>query len=810
MSALVRSLLDTVRPVDVRADAVQRSLKAMDAVTGFSARSRLSREQLHRTGLFLAGIAALGFSVAVSAAEPWWRTVTPVASVGVGVKDIETVQPGAARGVGTLGWYGFWFLDQQDDAGFLKAGRAKLDAAGVRQIVYYDVGEVGDFAGFFAPDGRMVRNGWSLPWWKGEPALTARWVGLDAFLRDVPWAPFPSAKTYGLPAFTTPDGKPADDLYATVVRRGLDGAWSFDLESNAGITDDAAQRSGLAGLAGRQAGAADVQGKTGWPIVRLVDLDFANPQMAAYCAREIERIIPALRPAGIHADNLGENNLGYANRGAFGLWSVHTFRDHLRQRFTAGELQAMGVTNPATFDITTYIREKPLESRGHAWHALNPKWADDPVWAAYRVHKVETALAYHRSFFDAAKAAARKADLDCAVFGNTIPMPLGGALMKGACDIAHFEWSTVHGWWNMRPMGLPPTGRVDFVTRLGAAVSDAGYCWPSIYVRKDLSGVGHENLHRVLAFDCLANRGLLDFGHWYRDGYSPGTPESAGAINRFIRDHEKVLSGRRYVADIAVVHSAWSEIASCTVFNPLPDRFIDEYTGWCRFLGDTHRQWDVVLQQDLTATNLARFPVVVLPSVLTLTDGEIAELSRYVERGGRLVATGLTGTRHGPERNLASRDTPFAIPGATIVTNRPGVDYWRRNSDAAAAKAMADLLAAAPVAPRLETDAPATVGVNLNRGDDAEGAFLTLDLNNVDLDAATDAIRPAPAVATTFRLPDDWPAGAVRVTCLRPGSPDAPLPAEAVTLDEAARKLRLRAPSFDTMLILCVRPAGGT
>ena len=809
MSALVRSLLNTVRPGDVRADAVHRSLKAMDAVKGFSAGNRLSREQLHRTGPWLAGIAAVGLSMGVSAAEPWWRTVTPVASVGVGVKEIGTIQPGAARGVGTLGWYGFWFLDQQDDAGFLKAGRAKLDAAGVKQIVYYDVGEVGDFAGFFAPDGRMVRNGWSLPWWKGEPALTARWVGLDAFLRDVPWAPYASAKAYGLPAFSAPDGNPADDLYATLARRGLDGHWHFDLSSNEGIADDVAQRSGLAGLAERQSGAADVQGKTGWPIVRLVDLDFANPQMAAYCAREIERIIPALRPAGIHADNLGENNLGYADRGAFGLWSVATFRDHLRRRFTAGELQTMGVTNAATFDIAAYIREKPFESRGHAWHPQNRKWADDPLWAAYRVHKVETALAYHRSFFAAAKAAARKAELDCAVFGNTIPMLLGGALMKGACDIAHFEWSTVHGWWNMRPMGLPPTGRVDFVTRLGAAVSDAGYCWPSIYVRKELSGAGHENLHRVLAFDCLANRGLLDFGHWYRDGYSPGTPESAGAINRFIRDHAKVLSGRRYVADIAVVHSAWSEIASCTVFNPLPDLFIDEYTGWCRFLGDTHRQWDVVLQQDLTAASLARFPVVVLPSVLTLTDGEIAELRRYVEGGGRLVATGLTGTRHGPDRNLAARPAPLAIPGATIVTNRPGFRYWRENGNATAAMTMTGLLAAAGAPARIETDAPATVGVNLNRGGDAASPFLTLDLNNVDLAVASDAIRPAPAVTTTIRLPDDWPAGAVRVTCLRPGAPGTPLPAEDVTLEEAARTLRLRVPSFDTMLILCVRPAKG-
>ena len=41
------------------------------------------------------------------------------------------------------------------------------------------------------------------------------------------------------------------------------------------------------------------------------------------------------------------------------------------------------------------------------------------------------------------------------------------------------------------------------------------------------------------------------------------------------------------MADVAVVHSAWSEIASCTVFNPVMDKFVDEYCGWCQFLGDT-------------------------------------------------------------------------------------------------------------------------------------------------------------------------------------------------------------------------------
>ncbi|NLX98758.1 MAG: hypothetical protein GXY83_21580 [Rhodopirellula sp.] len=743
------------------------------------------------------------------APKPWWHHYTPVATVRLGAPSLDAIQAGAARGIGTLGWYGFWFLDAQEQAGHLNHGTEKLRQAAVKRIVYYDVGEVGDYAAFFTADGRMTHNGWSLPWWKGGKPLTARWFGLEAFMDNVPWAPLPSAKAYGLPPFTTPDGNPAADFYSVLTRRGLDGEWSYDYSSNPGITDDVAGRSGLAKLSERQTNRPDVQGKSGWQTVRLVHLDYANPQMRDYLCREIERIIPRLCPDGIHADNLGDTNLGHANTSAFGLWSLHTFRDYLRRHFPPAELERMGIGDPATFDLPAYIRDKPFETRGKRWHILNPKWTEDPVWLCYLIHKVETAQAYHRAFYAAAKEAARREQLDCAVFGNTIPFPMGGALMKGACDIAHFEWSTVHGHWGMKPMGLPPDGRAGYVTRLGAAISDAPFCWPSIYVNKDKSGAGHENLHKVLAFDCLANRGLLDFGHWYLDGYSPGTPQSAGFVNRFIRAHAPRLSQRRYLADIAVVHSAWSEIASMNVFNPVMDGFVDEYSGWCDFLGRTHRQWDVVLQQDLTAEHLAPYPITVLPSVTVLTDADLRALRRYVEAGGRVVATGQTGTRFGPERYLAPRENRFSLAGARIVPDKPGVAYWRNERDPVAAKRMAELLDWPDFHPRLATDAPATVGVNLNLGTGEAGPLLTLDLNNYDLDVETDTVHPAPAITTTIRLPDEWRCRELQASYVTPemkdGALPAPLAGDAASVDHQHGTLRLQTPAFDTCLIVFLR-----
>ena len=50
-------------------------------------------------------------------------------------------------------------------------------------------------------------------------------------------------QAYCLPPFTTPDVQLADDLYAVLAQRGLDGQWRFDYSRNPGITDDLAPRS---------------------------------------------------------------------------------------------------------------------------------------------------------------------------------------------------------------------------------------------------------------------------------------------------------------------------------------------------------------------------------------------------------------------------------------------------------------------------------------------------------------------------------------------------------------------------------------
>ena len=122
---------------------------------------------------------------------------------------------------------------------------------------------------------------------------------------------------------------------------------------------------------------------------------------------------------------------------------------------------------------------------------------------------------------------------------------------------------------------------------------------------------------------------------------------------------------------------------------------------------------------------------------------------------------------------------------------------------------MAELLDWPGRTPRLETDAPATVGVNLNVGSDSSGPLLTLDLNNADLDVATDTLRPAPAITTTIRLPDEWRGRELQASYVTPemkdGAPPVPLAADAASVDHQRGTLRLRTPAFDTCLIVFLR-----
>ena len=97
-------------------------------------------------------------------------------------------------------------------------------------------------------------------------------------------------------------------------------------------------------------------------------------------------------------------------------------------------------------------------------------------------------------------------------------------------------------------------------------------------------------------------------------------------------------------------HQPWKEVGvyySCPSRDwygkEKPDNYQRSFIGAHRALTYSHIPMGVILNENITLDNLKQFPIVYLPNIAILNTTEIELLSHYVENGGNLLATGLTG-----------------------------------------------------------------------------------------------------------------------------------------------------------------------
>jgi hypothetical protein len=218
----------------------------------------------------------------------------------------------------------------------------------------------------------------------------------------------------------------------------------------------------------------------------------------------------------------------------------------------------------------------------------------------------------------------------------------------------------------------------------------------------------------------------------------------------------------------------------------------------------------VLTTTSLTRENLADFRVLVLPSAITLTDANVEVVRDFLDGGGKVIATGGTGLRHGPDGLLLKRETNAlealdGHPNLKRVGYQPAAPFWLDRS--ADTRDLSDLLDWAEARRRLWTDAPASVTVTLFRsrlaGSGTPG--FALDLNNCAFSVEDDRFIPTPSFEVALRLPEKWPEGPVEVTCFQPDQPDRPLPGENIRRE--GRRLTLTIPSFRVFKSLYIRPA---
>ena len=698
----------------------------------------------------------------IATAGPWYRDYFSMVTMPHQMSDeaVEEIGADAYRAC-TLygGWYGGWYVDWQKTTSFYKSSRPRTERLFERNVMYYDGGEIGEFLLGLDGQGRIVHDAWNLHAWDMKEPLTTHWFGLASFFETNNPFPYPNASDYGLKRFTYPDGSAATNVYELLGRIDVSGKLGWNEPGmNQQLTDEQAEKSGLAAVSEKQFWGEHVQGRNGWITIRQMTQDYANPQLRDYQAWELAHLTREVKPAGWHIDNMGDNNLYRPFEMGFGVWSEHTFRETMKKEFSSKQLAELGIEDIDTFDIKQYLRERKDPNADDIYAAYNePKWKDDLIFKCYEINHALQSADFHKAKYGAVKDAAREVGIDCLVAGNLIPIFAGFTLINGYVDVCHFEWQAAREYEpSRRPMGLPPQARSGYITRLATAISKENYSVVSLYVPHNLRGEEHKNLYLAQGFEALGNRAVIDYGHQYLDMYSPGTPETAGLFNRFLDEHREAFSRRDFVADIGIVYDQWAEIASSTACQLDVTDFFNEYAGWCDYAADTHRQWKVVLSSDLEFEKIKDLPMLILPSALSLTNANFRALKKYLESGGRVLATGKTGLRFGPDGHLMKRPTnPLkqleSYANFQRVAAQPAAPYWLlKKNDEKLDQLLMDLDQV------VETDAEIHVGVTLSRSLPGEPKSLSLDLNNNNFDPATDTFTPTKPFNVSIRLPADF------------------------------------------------------
>lgn len=761
-----------------------------------------------------------------------------------------------AASLGAVGYHGPWQADLDSDAPWMQGHeRSFASHPGTKRVVYIEGSSAKKILARISKDGRMEfnlsrltqpdaarlrRHVASPPGNEGSTRWISDWEFMQSpELKTNFGKPLATAKQLGIPQFTHPlSGRIITDeaefwrtrSATAYIGPSIDKGETGDgLEKYAEIPHETAVALGLRDVTKQR---SDGQWLIQSEVSMLYDAQFARVQAA-----KGRRAIEVLRADMIHYDDWDLRSPTAMNAKA----DIHVaaFREFVKRRFSDEDCRDFGFEKPGVvaFDVLDYLLNPPWSSEYKGagdqplWlTAADARWLSNKVWRAFQIAAVEERLACMKEVYRLNKQAARELGRDVPMVANVIPTLSALFLQRDCVDMAHFEWSafkTFNAF--VKPLGYYPQARLGVGPRMASKIGVTGHAIVDPYVERQHSGwdgAGYtgrhgESLHKVIYFDLLANRGIPAFSLTYGGGYSPGSVHSAGDLHAFINQVAPVISKREYLADIGLASSSWSQIAAQPPWawnQEVTRRHTSEFLGWAQYLSSARDfpQWDVVPFDDITLADIARFRLLILPSVLVITAEHVSTLEAYLKQGGKLLITGETGAFTGPETLLLPRSeeviTPLArrFPGqVTLMRTKPGLAY-HENADASAAlsEALAQASRHHPVL--TAANAPEHVGIFANQSRTAPDE-LTVDLVNYHHDLATDKLTPVTRAdfAVTLQVPRLKAADRLDIESIRydeaaPGKTSRQaLDAGHVSIREGAVTLRI--PPFGHYQLLRIR-----
>ncbi len=705
---------------------------------------------------------------------------------------------------------------------------------------------------------RVFSQHWS--WQNFDGTGVVRWVGVHDYFDDADFArPYTRLHPrYGCPPMTYPDGTvargsdgPAADprnsrVYDAGGAKDVFGRVHFGFGFNAAVN----ARDPVTGEPhGPTAGLLKV--RDAWAGVLYPGKDAACPVWVAYVRASVRQALDA-GIDGLWCDNFSAwDSFGarpIAN--AFGEWSVATFRTYLAGHFSATQLRRMGVSDVDRFDVRSYVVEKYRRWGGHAFdrvgaelrdpfdarHAVfrdrvwkDPRWLDDAVWRAYLIHRRqngEHALAAYYATVKREAAAAGKPDF--LVAGNDIPiMSLGW--VRGALDMVSTElswgWGLASGARGFMP---PPLGSYIPLYKLAREHARSRFVNVWMYVpraQRHKAGIAS-----VLYYQALANH-TLPMPH-PDNARTVGDRRAVAAFFDFVGRAAPLFSDRRPVESVGLYFSSSSQLMTITPggtvdFNDQPHMFA--HWGWGTALAWLHIQYRAVPEWKLTPGVLRGLKLLIIPNAEVFPPEDVPKVSAWVEGGGRLIVSGATGRRAGENRNFDRLDVPafrslFGENGrppsagtvvrtigagrAVRVPQAIGVEFYKSDEDRLRLLSRFNEVlgtalpgGAGPLTyAEDEETVPFSVGLTVYVDPPARRLFV--DVNNTDIDVATDAVtRTRPMTFSVVRPP--WlGAGSLQVEAL---SPDGPIKAELVRVAEG--RITVRVPPVRVYASLVISPA---